>query len=57
MKSSMHFGKIGIRNGYVFETSKARPHPISGQVPPSHGGGVTLSHTSILFMRLKPSVD
>ena len=30
----MNFGKIGIRNGYVFETLMARPRPKSGQVPP-----------------------
>ena len=32
MKLGIHFGKIGIRNGYVFETSMARPRPKSGQV-------------------------
>ena len=37
MKSGIHFGKIGIRSGYVFETSMARPRPKSGQVPPPPG--------------------
>ena len=34
IKSGIYFFKIGIRNGYVFETSMARPRPKSGQVPP-----------------------
>ena len=34
IKSGIHFGKIGIRNRYVFETSMARPRPKAGQVPP-----------------------
>ena len=38
IKSGIHFGKFGIRNGYVFEASMARPRPKSGQVPP---GGPT----------------
>ena len=38
IKLGIYFGKIGIRNGYVFETSMARPRPKSGQVapPPIH---------------------
>ena len=28
------FQEIGIRNGYVFEASMARPRPTSGQVQP-----------------------
>ena len=34
-KSGIHFGKFGIRNGYVFETLMARSRPKFGQVPPS----------------------
>ena len=37
IKSGIYFGKIGIRNGYVFEGSMARPRPKSGQVPPPSG--------------------
>ena len=39
VKSGIHFGKIGIRNGYVFETSMARPRPKSGQVAPRGARG------------------
>ena len=34
IKSGVHFGIIGIRNGYVFETSMERPRPKAGRVPP-----------------------
>ena len=34
----MHFGKVGIRNGYVFEISMARPRAKSGHVPPGTPG-------------------
>ena len=44
MKSGIHFGIIGIRNGYVFETSMARPRPKAGQVPP---GTLTVFSTRI----------
>ena len=40
----MNFGKIGIRNGYVFETSMARPRPKSGQVPPPRGNASSVGH-------------
>ena len=34
MRSAIYFRNIGIRNGYDFEASMARPHPKSGRVPP-----------------------
>ena len=34
MRLGLRFPKIGIRNGYVFEASMARPQPKSGQVHP-----------------------
>ena len=33
IKQGIRFGKIGIRNRYVFEALMARPHPKSTQVP------------------------
>ena len=32
IKSGINFGKIAVRNGYVFEASMARPRPKSRQV-------------------------
>ena len=34
IRSDILFQKIGIRNGYVFEATVARPRPKSGQVHP-----------------------
>ena len=49
IKSGIHFGKIGIRNRYVFETSMARPSPKSGQVPPPPPGK---THTTMIQYRV-----
>ena len=48
-KIRIHFGKIGIRNGYVFATSMARPRPKSGQVPPPVG--LTLVESYLVVLR------
>ena len=43
IKLVIHLEQIGIRNGYVFETSMARPRPNSGQVPPPPGDKIMFS--------------
>ena len=49
----MHFQRIGIRNGYVFEISMARPRPKSGQVPPPGGQNITKKGVSFIFRAFK----
>ena len=51
--SGIHFGLIGIRNGYVFETSMARPRPKAGQLPPPPRVGIVFqSLQSLPFQNL-----
>ena len=49
----MNFGKIGIRNGYVFETSMARPRPKSGQVPPPPRARTKVTKTGSYIVIIK----
>ena len=52
IKSSIHFGKIGMWNRYVSEASMARPRSNSGQVQPP-GGKLPRNRTFIIIILFK----